>query len=487
MIPVTEFAGREVAVFGLGRTGLSAALALKAGGAFPIVGDDSQERREAASALGLIAVDLIDLDWTRFVALVLSPGIPFTHPEPHPVVARAHAMGLPVIGDIELFTMAMGPKGRRKARLVGITGTNGKSTTTALIGHVLQRCGLDARVCGNIGDPVLAQEPPGQDTVYVLELSSFQLDLSYTLAPDVAVLLNISQDHLDRHGSMEGYAAVKARIFNGQQAEDVAVIGVDDEHSMAIHEFLSEKAVPEGVALKPVSVSRPLEQGFYVEDGILYEAGPSGTRALGDLRTLDSLPGIHNWQNAAAAAAAVQRFVPDTDKIMAGLRSFPGLANRLEPVATVQGIRFINDSKATNADAAARALASFEEIYWIAGGRPKDGGIDSLEELFPRIKKAYLIGEAAPAFAATLKDKTEHTITESLDRAVATAFADARKAGSDRAVVLFSPACASFDQFKDFEARGDAFRTFVRAVEQAVGGQTKASDATRSGAPEPAR
>ncbi len=466
MIPVSAFAGKEIAVFGLGRTGLSAALALKAGGAYPIVGDDSDQGREAARANGLIAVDLLEVDWTRFVALVLSPGVALTHPEPHPIVKRAMEAGVPVIGDIELFSMALGPRGRRKARVIGVTGTNGKSTTCALIAHMLQRCGFDARLCGNIGAPVLAMDPPGESTIYVVELSSFQLDLTLNLGCDVAVLLNISPDHLDRHGSMGEYAAVKSRIFSGQVDEDVAVLGVDDEHTLAIHEFVTERYRDAGVAVLPVSMQRPLDEGYYVQDGILVDA--AARQPLVDLNTLETLPGVHNWQNSAVAVAAVRRFVPDAEKLVAGLRSFPGLAHRMERVGTINGVRFLNDSKATNADAAARALGCYDKIYWIAGGRPKDGGIEALVPLMPRVQKAYLIGEAAPAFAGTLQGHTQIMQAESLDRAVATAFADARKSGDRDAVVLFSPACASFDQYANFEERGDDFRVLVRALEQAI-------------------
>ncbi|MGF1454119.1 MAG: UDP-N-acetylmuramoyl-L-alanine--D-glutamate ligase [Alphaproteobacteria bacterium] len=473
MIPVTDFAGKEVAVFGLGRTGLSAALALKAGGAFPIVGDDSPKGRERAREKGLVAVDLIDVDWTRFIALVLSPGVPLTHPKPHPVVEKALENQIPIIGDVELFSMALGPRGRRKAKVIAITGTNGKSTTTALIGHILQRNGFDARVGGNIGAPVLSMEPPGDNTIYVLELSSFQLDLTFTLSPDVSVLINVSQDHLDRHGSMGAYAAVKARILNGQLDGDLAVMGVDDEHCMAIYDFACERYAPEGVAVTPVSVTRALESGVYVQDGQLHDADQPGAPVIADLTRMPSLPGIHNWQNAAVAAAALRRFLPDPQRLSAGLVSFPGLAHRMEQVATIDGVRFVNDSKATNADAAARALACYDAIYWIAGGRAKDGGIDALTGLMPAVRKAYLIGEAGPAFERTLAGHADTVVLETLDRAVAAAFADARQNNGARPVVLFSPACASFDQYPNFEARGDAFRALVRALEQAVGPKPK--------------
>lgn len=467
MIPLDDFRGSEIAVFGMGQTGLSAALALKAGGAYPIAGDDTEEGLERARAQGIVTADLLDVDWTRFVALVLSPGIPFTHPEPHPVVDAAQANGVPVISDIELFARAMGPKGQRSARIIGITGTNGKSTTTALIAHILQRAGFDARPCGNIGAPVLAMEPPGSNTVYVIELSSFQLDLTYTLAPDVAVLTNLSPDHLDRHGSMEAYATVKGRIFDGQQDGDMAVIGIDDDYSEALFEVVSQRAEDSHIAMVPVSVTRRLPVGLFVEDGILFDPENESEPVIADLRGLTALPGAHNWQNAALAAAAVRRLLPDTDHIQAGLSSFPGIAHRMETVARVDGIRFVNDSKATNGAAAARALACYDSVYWIAGGRAKDGGIEGLDAFFPRVRKAYLIGEAAEDFAETMNGKAPVIVMETLDRAVAAAFTDAARHGEDNAVVLFSPAAASFDQFSDFEARGDAFRSMVRALETA--------------------
>ncbi len=461
MIPVTEFAGHELAVYGLGETGLSAALALKAGGAVPIVWDADPERVEMARRQGLVAVDLLEVDWTRFLAIVMSPGIPLDHP----VAEKARALNIPIIGDMELFARAIGPKDRREARVIAVTGTNGKSVTTALIGHILQRNGFDARVGGNIVAPVLALDPPGQDTIYVLEISSFQLDLTYTLAPDVAVLTNLSPDHLDRHGSMEAYAAVKMRIFEGQGQGDMAVVGIDDDYAIAVFDHLVQRSAETGTATVPVSMSRQLETGLFAHDGYLFDADAQPGEPVADLTRMATLPGRHNWQNAAAAVAAVRRFLPDTDKIIAGLQSFPGIANRMEIVATVGGVWFINDSKCTNAAAAARALECYESVYWIAGGRAKDDDLNPIAPYLSRVRKAYLIGESGEDFARALEGHVETSVMGTLDRAVATAFTDAAREGHQGAVVLFSPACTSYDQYANFEERGEAFRRVVRALE----------------------
>lgn len=469
MIPVPGFEGRRVAVFGLGRTGLAAARALAAGQAEVIVWDDSEARRAEAAAAGLTPADpaaLSTTDWAGMAALVLSPGVPLTHPAPHPLVERATAAGVPVIGDMELFQRALDASGT-KARLVAVTGTNGKSTTTALIGHLIRHAGGEAQVGGNIGRAVLDLDPPTDQTVYVIEVSSYQLDLTRSFKPDVAVLLNITPDHLDRHGSFENYAAVKDRIFANQTGRDYAVFGIDSDPVAALCTHRCALQAPQGSAeggprVIPVSVRKALGRGVYVLGGKLYHSRASRVEEIADLSGVDSLRGAHNWENAAAAFAAVRALGFDAARIAEGLARFPGLAHRMEQVARIGGVRFVNDSKATNADAAARALSSFERIYWIAGGVPKAGGIESLGPLFGRVARAYLIGEAAEAFAATLGEAVPHAQFASLEEAVAAAARDA--AGDDNAVVLLSPACASFDQFSDFEARGEAFKAAVRAL-----------------------
>ncbi len=478
MIPVPGFEGRRVAVFGLGRSGITAARALQAGGAVPVLWDDGVSGRMQAEAEGFVVEDLTRADWSGFAALVLSPGAPLTHPKPHWTVERAHQARVPVTGDVELFARALDalPKGQRP-RVVAITGTNGKSTTTALIGWVLKSAGLSVHIGGNIGIGVLALPQPTPEAVYVIEVSSYQLDLTTSFAPDVAILTNISPDHLDRHGGMEGYVAAKQRIFQTQGPEALALVGVDEHWGQGIASDLrklehrvctvSTSAHPRGGG-DPVRAA-PLQP----KDWLPASAGMSGIEAepgalmadgevLTDLSAARSLPGRHNAQNAAFAYAAARALGVSHEAAVEGLLSFPGLAHRMEAVGRLGAVRFINDSKGTNADAARQALASYPSVFWIAGGKAKEGGIDSLRDLFPRVTKAYLIGEAADAFSVTLAD-TPHVVAHTMERAVELAAADAAKAGGEQ-VVLLSPACASFDQFPDFEVRGEAFRAAVLAL-----------------------
>ena len=464
MVPVRGFEGKTVAVFGLARTGLAAARALLAGGAEVAVWDDRAQGLAAAQAEGLEIVDLSMAEWSGFDALMLSPGVPLTHPEPHWTVRRAREAGVEILGDIELFarTVNLAPAHKRP-RVIAVTGTNGKSTTTALIGHLCAHSGRDTRIGGNIGVGVLDLPDMHGGAVYVLELSSYQLDLTTSLKPDVSVLLNISPDHLERHGGMEGYVAAKRRVLLNQGAGDTAVIGVDDPWGQRL---CTEVKAANRRTIVPVSASKAIGRGVYALQGVLYDA--TGERAVQvvDLNRARSLPGRHNWQNAAAAYAAVRGLGAPVSEIAEGLLSFPGLAHRMETVAHVRGVRFVNDSKATNSDAARQALSSYPRVYWIAGGRAKDGGIESLADLFPRIARAYLIGEAAPAFGLALEGRAPHLECGDLQSAVNQAFEDARASG-EGGVVLLSPACASFDQFTDFEARGEAFRSSVLALAEA--------------------
>jgi UDP-N-acetylmuramoylalanine--D-glutamate ligase len=457
MIPVRSMAGKTCAVFGLARSGQAAVKALVAGGARVCAWDDRPAARDAASAARATVMEWTEWPWNELSALVLSPGVPLTHPKPHEVVLKAREAGVETIGDIELFAREIRPvRGAAgQAPVICITGTNGKSTTTALIGHILDAGGHAAEVGGNIGKPVLELNPPGPKTVYVLEISSYQIDLSPGLTPDVAVLSNITPDHIDRHGSLENYAAVKARLLKQTAADGLCVIGVDDPHTSAIFTALaSARAVP-------VAVGKILGQGIFVLDGAMYDAQNTHTAKVMDLKAAAHLPGAHNWQNAALAFAATRPFVRNARAAAKAICDFPGLPHRIEEVGRIGKVRLINDSKATNADAAAKALACFDDIYWIAGGRAKDGGISSLASFFPRIRKAYLIGEAADAFAETLKGKLPVELCGTLDAAAAAAAADAVKTVASAPVVLLSPACASFDQFCDFEARGDAFRALA--------------------------
>jgi UDP-N-acetylmuramoylalanine--D-glutamate ligase len=467
LIGVDCYRGKRVVVFGLARSGVSAALALAAGGAEVLGWDDKAPQRAAAEAAGVRVRGLDDLDWRDVAALVLSPGVPLTHPAPHPFVAKAQEARTEVIGDVELFFRVM----RRmdaglRPRIVCITGTNGKSTTTALVGHLLQRLGHDAEVGGNIGKPVLDLAPPSERRVYVLELSSFQIDLTPSLHPDVGVLLNITPDHLDRHGTMENYARVKANIFARQGRGDHAIVGVDDTYCAQICTQLSSRG---DVAVSPVSVGKVLGRGIHVVDGVLHDASGATSRPVVDLKTITHLPGAHNWQNLAVAYAAVKPFVRDPGEIARVMPSFPGLAHRIEGVGSIGAVRFVNDSKATNADAAARALACFGDIYWIAGGKAKEGGIGSLEPFHPRIRRAYLIGAAMDSFAATLDGRLDCVRSGTLEAAVRQAYKDARDAGGG--VILLSPACASFDQFRDFEDRGDAFKRIFTMIAAEVNQQ----------------
>jgi UDP-N-acetylmuramoylalanine--D-glutamate ligase len=477
MIPVREFEGQTVGVFGLARSGLAAVRSLREGGAEVIAYDDQEAARTAAAAAGAEIADFTRWPWGGLAALVLSPGVPLTHPTPHAIVRLAHSAGVPIIGDIELFALSVGhlTTDRLGARIrppvVAITGTNGKSTTTALLGHILGRTGMAVQIGGNIGIPVLDLDPPTENSVYVLELSSYQIDLTRSLRPNVAALLNLSPDHLDRHGTMENYARVKARLLYGVGKLGTAIIGIDDPTTEGIFTDLWSR---DGLRTVPVSVGKALGYGVFVINGILYDATRSPASEIEDLRRLDALRGVHNWQNAAVAYAAAEALGRDRLTIARAMHTYPGLAHRMENVAEIGAVKLVNDSKATNADAAAKALACFDPIYWIVGGRPKAGGIDALTSFFPRIAHAYLIGEAAPAFAPVLaRGGVQQLDCGDLETATRRAIADATIEGREGAVVLLSPACASFDQFTDFEDRGDAFKRIVRKLMEEIAAAAK--------------
>lgn len=459
MISVREFAGTRVAVLGLARSGRAAVQALREGGAEVLAWDDSAKARDSLSA-DVPLVDPAGTDWRNVAALVLSPGIPLTFPEPHPAVQRAREAGVAIIGDIELLGRA-----QPKARYVGITGTNGKSTTTALIGHILADSGRRVEIGGNLGTPALSLAPLGADGIYVLEASSFQLDLIETLAFDVAVLLNITPDHLDRHGDMAGYIAAKKRIFARQDAGATAVVGIDDAICRDIVEELRRR---EKGRVVPISVTRSAPGGVYAEGGWLVDAMSARPERVLDLTLAERLPGSHNAQNAAAAYAAARALGVEREGAVAAICSFPGLAHRQELVGTIAGVRYINDSKATNADATEKALSCYDAIYWILGGLPKAGGIIPLTSYFPRVRHAYLIGAATDEFAATLGDSVPFTRSGDLTAALMAAHERAQREGVPGAVVLLSPACASYDQFPNFEVRGDRFRELVAGLPGAV-------------------
>jgi UDP-N-acetylmuramoylalanine--D-glutamate ligase len=456
MTPVTSFAGRKVALFGLGGSGLATAQALAAGRADVVAFDDSAASCDKAVAAGIPVSDLRGLDFDGLAALVLSPGVPLTHPAPHWTVEKARAAGVPVIGDIELFAR------ERQLRapgspFVAITGTNGKSTTTALTAHLLREAGLDVQMGGNIGTAILTLEPPSPGIVHVVECSSYQIDLAPSLTPSVGVLLNVTPDHLDRHGSMENYAGIKERLV---AASELAVIGVDDAWCRAIAQRRREA----GGAVAEISVEQVLPRGLSASGGGVSD-GRAGEPVFYDLAGIGSLRGAHNAQNAAAAIATALALGVTPEVIRAGLRSFPGLAHRMEQVGRIGPVLFVNDSKATNADAAEKALAAFPAgIHWIVGGLAKDGGIEPLAPWFSRISGAYLIGKASDDFAATLTGRVPFQRCGTLDVAIQAAAEAAARDGAAEPVVLLSPACASFDQFPNFEARGSRFRELVRAL-----------------------
>ncbi|WP_420393503.1 UDP-N-acetylmuramoyl-L-alanine--D-glutamate ligase [Acuticoccus sp.] len=456
MIAVEHLAGCRAAVFGLGGSGIATAHALAAGGTEIVCFDDDRARVEGASDQGLPTADLRVADFAAFDALVLSPGVPLTHPAPHWTVERARAAGVPVLGDVALFDAERRDR-LPDMKLAAITGTNGKSTTTALLGHVLSALGASAQVGGNIGRPVLDLDPvPG---AAVVEVSSYQADLAPDLAADVGCLINLSPDHIDRHGTFEAYAAVKTRLVaNARQA----VIGVDDGCA-AIADRLARHGKPVrriGVfddlaglaALGPAGVGAVGEALYAVEGG--------AARLVGSLAGIASLRGAHNAQNAAAAVAMAMALGHDAAAAAATLAGFGGLAHRMEEVGRDGCVLFVNDSKATNAASALPALSSFERIHWIAGGVAKEGGVASLAPSAPRIASAYLIGEAADLFERQLAGLVPVVRCGTLDAALEAAATAARREGG---VVLLSPACASFDQFRSFEHRGDAFRALVQA------------------------
>ncbi len=465
MIPARSFDGQSIALFGLGGSGLATARALAEGGASVTAWDDNPASVAAAIEAGIPTADLRDVDWSAFSSFVLSPGVPLTHPKPHWTVDLANAAGVEIIGDIEIFARER----RRQAAgspFIAITGTNGKSTTTALIAHILASAGRDVQMGGNIGKAVLTLEPPSPSRVHVVECSSYQIELAPSLDPSAGILLNLTPDHLDRHATMERYAAIKERLVAGSAA---AIVAVEDEWCRAIADRLEAA----GGKVIRISTRERLAGGLYAEGTKLIEAGRGSDRLIADLDGIGSLRGAHNAQNALAAVAALIETGLSVEEIRKGLASFPGLAHRMEQVGHLGGVLFVNDSKATNADAAAPALSTFPRVYWIAGGLPKEGGIESLRRFFPRIAKAYLIGEAAPAFSATLGGDVPFEISGTLDLAVKNAAIDAASDKSGEAVVLLSPACASFDQFRNFEVRGDAFRKAVMALDgiEAIGGQ----------------
>lgn len=463
MIKLKAYKQRTVGVFGLGKAGTAAVKSLLAGEATVFAWDDNEESRRimtldiGTSKHGHFAMEPIDhWPWVELEGIILSPGVPLRYPKPHEVVKMAQTAKVPLWGEVDLLHQAC-----PEARFIGITGTNGKSTTTALVGHILQMAGKLVQVGANFGIPALGLKELDHKGFYVLEMSSYQLDLLKTVFFDAALLLNITPDHIDRHGSMEGYIQAKKKIYERQRENDASFIGLDDGFCRDIYiELVREHRKK----LIPFSVTQKAPRGIEVsQEGILTD--PAGNKVFtADLKAVAALKGRHNWQNIAAAYSVTRYFGIAPELIMEAVKAFPGLPHRLEQITTMNEITFFNDSKATNADATARALDPFEKIYWIAGGKAKEGGIESLAPYFPKIVHAFLIGEAQDAFAKTLEGKVPYTkcgdLQNATRKAAGMAFTDMKRG----AAVVLSPACASFDQWKNFEERGDAFRKYVREL-----------------------
>lgn len=450
----TLFKDQKVAILGLGRSGLSVAKGLLQAGATVLAWDDQENVREKAKTQGIPLLDPASLDWGEVHHLILSPGLPHHYPAPHPLVAQAQIAGLRPLSDLEVLYRSY-----PQARYIGITGTNGKSTTTTLIGHIMKEAKLPVEVGGNLGIPVIDLNPLKEDGTYVLEVSSYQLEISPSLHFNVGILLNITPDHLERHGGMEGYIAAKKLIYRNATPKDTLVISVDDVPCLTLYETLKKSGK---VSLIPISICKVLGEGIYVKEGILHET----SQPIVDLRQFSHLKGQHNWQNIAAAYAALRSIGLESETILQGISSFPGLAHRQQVVVTHHNITFVNDSKATNAEATAKALLCYQgsSIYWLLGGRPKEGGITSLKPYFSRTEHVFLYGEAASNFFLTLEGNVPYTICKTLEEATKKAAEMAFQDQKKDAVVLLSPACASFDQFRDFEERGEAFCHVVQEI-----------------------
>ena len=461
MIPVRGFEGTKVAVLGLGRSGLAAARALKEGGAVPVCWDDNPGARERAEAEGFSCADLGRVGaFDEVATLIVSPGIPHLYPKPNPVVRAALLAGVPVDNDIGLFfrSVATGEWDEfdQPPKVVAITGSNGKSTTVALLHHILEEAGRDSQMAGNIGRGVLDIDPPGNGGVVVLELSSYQTELARALTPDIAVFTNLSPDHLDRHGGMGGYFAAKRRLFS-EGGPDRAIIGIDEEEGLFLAGQLSEAASDDRV-IRISAAQKLTGPGWQVfaRKGFLSEYRKGRQVASIDLRPMQGLPGAHNHQNACAAYAAARALGLAPRVIEAGLASYPGLPHRSQTIAEAGGVRFVNDSKATNVDSALKALGAFKNIRWICGGLEKDGGLDALKGQAGAVRKAYVIGREAAAFAMRLEVEAE--VCTTMAEAVARAMEEAEQGDT----VLLAPAAASFDQYDNFEQRGEDFIAEVR-------------------------
>jgi UDP-N-acetylmuramoylalanine--D-glutamate ligase len=452
MIITTAYSGKTVGVLGLGRSGNATVAALAAGGAKVVMWDDvpNANKMQDMAFHSARAMPPEQWPWGELAAFIISPGIPLTHP----AAVRAREMHCPILGDIELLYESC-----PQARYIGITGTNGKSTTTALIGHILTHAGLKPQVGGNLGTAALSLSPLGEGGTYVLEMSSYQLDLLQRTKFDIAVHLNLSPDHLERHGDMDGYLAAKRHIFDRQGNNDMAVVGIDDAYSEGLCRALIAEKTRRVI---PISAMGPVQQGVFAQGGNIISRLEK-TERVADISRIPSLRGAHNGQNAAASYAVCLAYGLSHEAIVEAMQSFPGLPHRMQWLGTIGGVQFVNDSKATNSDAAEKALLTYDPIYWIAGGVAKEGGIESLLKYAPRIAHAFLIGEAEEMFAQVLEGHVPYTRCGTMEAAFAQAALMARKEGKKDAAVVLAPACASFDQYKNFEERG---AHFVRLVEE---------------------
>jgi UDP-N-acetylmuramoylalanine--D-glutamate ligase len=455
MITPKSFQNKTVAVLGLGRSGLSTTKALLSAGAHVLAWDDTEKVRLEAEKQGVSLTNLHAADWKTVDSLVLSPGIPHHFPTPHPLVSQAKEAGIHPISDLEILGLT-----QRDATYIAVTGTNGKSTTTALIGHILKENKVPTEIGGNIGIPALDLAPLEKNGIYVLELSSYQLELSPHFHPSVSVLLNITPDHLDRHGGMEGYIAAKQLIYKNSSAEDTIVVSLDDPHCKKIYEALE---ISRQVTTLPISIATFLLKGISVQKGMLFE----NQIPIIDLHKFEKLKGTHNWQNIAAAYGALRAVGLTPEQIITGIDTFPGLAHRQQVIGRYKNVIFVNDSKGTNAEATSKALECYKEmpLYILLGGRSKEGGISSLRSYFPFMTHAFLYGEAAQDFGNTLEGHVSYTQCATLKTATSKAAELAFSSEHSEAVVLLSPACSSFDQFQDFEERGLAFCEYVKGLE----------------------
>ena len=451
----SSFTHCSYVVFGLARSGMATVQWLLEQGSKVLVLDNNPQLVENALAKGATAINEYNMDWSGITAVVQSPGIPYL-PHPHPFTQQALDRSIPVISDMDLLQQE-----NPQAIFVGITGTNGKSTTTALVGHILQTAGRCVAVGGNIGTPALSLPPLESTGIYVLELSSYQLDLSRHLTFHTSAFINLTEDHLERHKTLDNYSHAKKAIFNKATFK---IIGVDTPYTQALYRTLQDDP-----SVIPVSVNSPQESGIFVSKNTLIDSIEGEPVDIINFSLIKKLKGLHNQENIAIAYGVCRSIGLEKNDIIKGILSFPGLDHRQEWVTTFEGVEFINDSKATNASAAAHALTAFDSIFWIVGGQDKSDGIDSLSPYFPKIKQAFLIGEAAHRFSKTLNGKVPYHLCYTLEAAVQKAFEQAKAYKlltplKQEPVVLLSPACASFDQFTDFEHRGQCFKNLIKTL-----------------------